>query len=368
MSNSATGAGEVVTSIDPSNLAEVQQALQAYLRDAQGLGNVTFVEPPAPLGRGFDTYIYSFRLSTNVAASRWSAPLVLRLYRTPEEDEKAARDAAVQRYAADLHYPTPQVLASTSSGNTMGLPFIIMARAPGRVMLERIAANPLSARRLLAQMAQQHVALHRLPVTVCPLSADGPLIDRQLESVSQRIARRQLQELSAGFDRLNRCKGIVTEEQATLCHGDFHPLNLVVAEGGGLSVLDWSDAALGDRHHDVARTVTLFSFAYIAAESSIERILLRTVKGLLRSWYFGPYNRALPVDRRRLLYWEAFHAFQGLLQLYEIDLDRPETLGSNPEAVRRMPPSIRNDVRRYFERKMNQVESGLSPIATATND
>jgi aminoglycoside phosphotransferase (APT) family kinase protein len=244
----------------------------------------------------------------------------------------------------------------------MGLPLIIMTRVPGRAMLERISSNPLSARRLLAQMAQLHVVLHRLPVAACPLSTDRPLIDRQLEAVGQRIARQQLQELSGGFDRLNRFKGIVREEQATLCHGDFHPLNLVVDNSGRLVVLDWSDAALGDRHHDVARTVTLLSFAYIAAQSTFERVLLRTVSGLLRSWYFRPYNRALPVDCRRLHYWEAFHAFRGLLQLYELDFDRPETLGSNPEAVRRLPRSIRHDVRRYFERRMREVERGVPPI------
>jgi aminoglycoside phosphotransferase (APT) family kinase protein len=156
---------------------------------------------------------------------------------------------------------------------------------------------------------------------------------------------------------------MVRGEQATLCHGDFHPLNVVADEGGHLTVLDWSDAALGDRHYDVARTVTLFSFVYAAAQTTIERMLLRSVKGLLRSWYFGPYNKALPVERHRLRYWEAFHAFRGLLQLCELDLDRPETLGSNPDAVRRLPRSIRNDVTRYFERKMSQVERAVAPVA-----
>ena len=283
---------------------------------------------------------------------------MLRLYRTADEDEKAARDAAVQRYAAGLQFPTPEVLASASSENPLGLPFIIMARTPGRAMLERIASNPLSARRLLTEMARLHVALHRLPVEGCPLPAGRPFIDTQLESVAQRIAGRQLYELSDGLGRLDRSKAIARVEGATLCHGDFHPLNLVVDDAGGLVVLDWSDAALADRHHDVARTVTLFSFAYVAARSTAERMLLRAVKGLLRSWYFGPYERAMPVERGRLLYWEAFHAFRGLLQLYELDLDRPETLGSNPEAVLRMPRSIRDEVRRYFERKMRQVEHG----------
>jgi hypothetical protein len=136
-----------------------------------------------------------------------------------------------------------------------------------------------------------------------------------------------------------------------------------VDDAGRLGVLDWSDAAFGDRHHDVARTITLFSFAYVAAESAIERMLLRSVKGLLRSWYFRPYDKTLPVERRRLLYWEAFHAFRGLLQLYELDLERPETLGSNPNAVRRLPRSVRSEVRRYFERKMSQVEKGASSVS-----
>jgi aminoglycoside phosphotransferase (APT) family kinase protein len=349
-------------SVNPSNVEEVQHAVRGYLERAEGLAGVAFEAPLTPLGRGFDTHIYAFALSSHQLPGRWAGSLVLRLYRTPDEDDKATRDAAVQRWAADAGYPTPHVLASAASDNPLGLPFMIMARAPGRAMLERIASNPLSARRHLARMARLHVDLHRLPVGACPLPAGLPLIDRRLDVMHMQTTRAQLDSLRHGFERLRRCSGIVRGEDATFCHGDFHPLNIVVDDAGGSVVVDWSDAALGDRHSDVARTVTLLSFAYIAAQSTVERILLRSVKGLLRSWYFRPYDRLFPVDQRRLLYWEAFQAFYALLQLHELDADRPETLGSNPEGVQRFPRTLRDDVWRHFVRKIGRLERVASPL------
>jgi hypothetical protein len=51
---------------------------------------------------------------------------------------------------------------------------------------------------------------------------------------------------------------------------DFHPLNIPVADDGAPAVLDWSNATVGDRYHDVARTLVPFC-GPIAARSGAER-------------------------------------------------------------------------------------------------
>ena len=58
-----------------------------------------------------------------------------------------------------------------------------------------------------------------------------------------------------------------------ICHGDFHPLNVLV-DGDDAWLIDWTDAALGPREGDVARTLLLFEVASIAAGSSVERAAL----------------------------------------------------------------------------------------------
>ena len=46
-----------------------------------------------------------------------------------------------------------------------------------------------------------------------------------------------------------------------LCHGDFQPSNIIVAEDGSLYILDWAQAAQGNALADAAKTYLLFVLA-----------------------------------------------------------------------------------------------------------
>ena len=76
-------------------------------------------------------------------------------------------------------------------------------------------------------------------------------------------------------------------------------------------VLDWSDADLGDRHCDVARSLLIFWIAPIIAESTVERIALRLSRGYLQWQYQRAYERHVELDADRLAYWKALQAFGG---------------------------------------------------------
>ena len=58
--------------IDPSQADQVASALLAYLADHLGVAGLRFAEPPQPIGRGFDTYIYAFRLEGDGLDSAWA--------------------------------------------------------------------------------------------------------------------------------------------------------------------------------------------------------------------------------------------------------------------------------------------------------
>jgi aminoglycoside phosphotransferase (APT) family kinase protein len=103
-------------------------------------------------------------------------------------------------------------------------------------------------------MGEAHVALHRLPVEGCPLSYDAPLIDRRIEDWHERLRSADGPELRRALAWLEGAAARVRDEEPAICHNDFHPLNLLVEGDGRLIVIDWTDAALGDRHNDVART------------------------------------------------------------------------------------------------------------------
>jgi aminoglycoside phosphotransferase (APT) family kinase protein len=142
----------------------------------------------------------------------------------------------------------------------------------------------------------------------------------------------------------------VTEEEPSLCHNDFHPLNILVADDGALTLLDWADASVGDRLHDVARTLALFRVAWIAAGSAAERVALRLARGFLASRYLTPYRRILPFDAARLRYWQALQTYAGWLQLVELEQAGPAVEGVRQDSVARLPPALLAQVRDDFRR------------------
>ncbi len=51
----------------------------------------------------------------------------------------------------------------------------------------------------------------------------------------------------------------VRNQNASICHGDFHPLNILVKEGQVTAVLDWPGFSIADPVLDVAYTVVLLT-------------------------------------------------------------------------------------------------------------
>ena len=354
------GVSTIGNTIDPASANSVHEALAAYLAAREDLRSACIVEPPAPLGSGFDSVIYTFRVGGEVPDARWSAPLVLRLQGNPAAVSKVRREADIQTFLIDAGYPVPALLATEGADNPFGLPFMIMERVPGGTLLARVMSNPLRAGGLLARLAGVHADLHRLPPAGWPLEdGDQPLALRQITQFRRRIGEHGLDVLSDGLAWLERNVPAVLPETAVITHNDFHPLNVLVTDQGQLSVIDWSDAALGDRHHDVARTLTLFSFAYIAASSSVERVVLKAARGYLRSRYFNAYERTFPVDRRRLAYFEALQSFHGLLQVSELGLPTNRAQAAT-EAASGLPSNLIEEIRVYVRRRMADAERVLN--------
>lgn len=335
--------------LDPARAGEVAPALLEYARGRLDIDDVSYLETPAKIGRGFDTYIYSFRLQGEGLDPSWARPLVLRLYPDAGQADKAQREAAVQEFAASHGYPALTPLACERNAAPLGLPLMVMERAGGQPMLERFGFNVFKIGRLLGSLADAHAALHRLPIDGCPLPSEPPLVERRLTDFRGRIEESLLGGLDKAMAWLEDRKGAVMPEELSLTHNDFHPLNVMVDDDGRLTVLDWSDGALGDRLHDVARTLGLFRFAWAVAESRVERVALRLGQGFLWSRYLDPYRRALPFDEDRLHYWLALQAFAVWLPLAE--LADPEFVARaevREDTLERLPPELLPLLRTYF--------------------
>jgi len=334
--------------IDPASTTAVTDALAAYLDGRGDLDGAALAAPLEPVGTGFDTYIYFFELAGRALPAGWDGPLVLRILPSPAHGERASREAAVQRFIAAAGYPAPAVVAWEDAGTELGLPFIIMQRAPGATMLSRITARPWTMRRHLRSLAGLHARLHAMPIDGAPLQYDRPLVRVRLDAAAREEARRL--GLQREFAWLEAHASIVEDEQPVLTHNDFHPLNVLVDPATErMTVIDWSDVRLGDRHHDIARTTVIFWIAAIAAGSAAERIVIGLTRGYMANTYLDAYRAQAPIEPVRLRYWQAFHALHGAAQVLALHID------DNDHTIKqgsrdRVPARLAEDLLGYFHK------------------
>ena len=134
-----------------------------------------------------------------------------------------------------------------------------------------------------------------------------------------------------------------------VCHGDFHPLNVVV-DGEGATVIDWTDAGLGPREADVSRTLLLFHIAAIAASGAVERTALRIAGPRLAGRYRRAYESASALDDERMRAWEALHALHGWAQVLTLHAGGFEGESSSEQG--RIPASVGDFLRGRFDAAM----------------
>ena len=334
--------------IDASQADQVGPALLAYLRGRFGADGLRFTEAPEVIDSGWETYIYTFRLGGDAVDPAWTRPLIRRVYPGADQGPRAEFDASVQGFVAERGYPAPRVLAVETDAGALGRPFLIMERAPGRTMLDRLASNPLTARNLTPLMAKAHVALHRLPAEGCPLPAHGTAVDRYLDDFRARIAGMGLTGTDEALGWLEAHKGMVVPEEVSLCHNDFHPQNIIVGDDKRPSVIDWSCAALADRHCDIASTLVLMRTAPAQMRGLVGRLLDRFGRYTLVRRYLRSYRQQLPIDNERLRYWEALQAFEWWLRIAVMQSFGSAARGIRPDASQRLPKGQLERLQRYF--------------------
>ena len=256
--------------------------------------------PPEPVSGGFDTHIYRFSVD--------GRRLILRLYPSMTRGPSADREAATLAFVVRAGYPAPEVLAHSSRADDFGLPYLIMEEVPGRTALDAIKARPRSVGGLVAGLAATQARLHELPTDGWPHPVEGSEIDRRLATIGERRPTDPV--LARALDWLRHNAEVARNEDRVVGHFDFHPVNVLVADDGALTVIDWENAAIGDAHSDVAATLSIFEFAPVVAGSTIERVVLRAAKPFLVRSYRQAYARHRALDERRLRYWRAWHAFE----------------------------------------------------------
>jgi aminoglycoside phosphotransferase (APT) family kinase protein len=304
--------------------AELAPALLAHLRTELRAASLAFAEPPAAISGGYDTRIFAFRLGG--APPAWSGPLILRVLHAAHDPLRALKERATQNTLAGLGYPVPRVLAACADRGPLGGAFLVMERAPGRPLLD---AKRVGASRVLAQA---HARLHALDADPLLRALDeegraaGGRFDRRaitydgyLAELDRRIRERPLEGLSPSMRWLLEHRP-TPGPAGVICHGDFHPQNLLVADGRVSAVLDWPNVVVAEPEYDVASTRAILALTPIelSAVPAALRPLIALLRPLMVARYLATYRRSRPLDPSRLRYYEAASCMRGLVRAAEV--------------------------------------------------
>lgn len=87
------------------------------------------------------------------------------------------------------------------------------------------------------------------------LSKKCPLLNKLKDKMNRKISESKL-DATTRYDLHTRLEGMPKHDK--VCHGDFNPSNVIIAEDGTPYIIDWSHATQGNASADAARTYLLF--------------------------------------------------------------------------------------------------------------
>jgi Ser/Thr protein kinase RdoA (MazF antagonist) len=235
---------------------------------------------------------------------RWEEDCVVKVFRAGTCRAAVEAERRNMAMAWDLGLPVPEPGGIVELAGRLGL---VMEAVSGESMMAHIMRSPRQLADFARQLADLHTVVNRLP---------GPAGLPPLAEVLTRKIRRAARLRDAERDRI---LALLSEMPSgrSLCHGDFHPGNLVVRDRE-VVIIDWSDASRGPAMADVARTSLLFG-GHIALQEGNPDAQAPMV--LYRDTYLERRLAAVDGDREEFGRWHPILAAARLAEGIDEQMD-----------------------------------------------
>ncbi len=237
-------------------------------RDLASLG------PPIAAGRTAEIYA-------------WSKGQVVKLLREGFPPILVYQEALGTRtaYQAGMRVPEPGEMVIV--GGRLGL---ILERVEGPTLIQAIGRRPhllVGYSKLLGQLHAQIHAIH------------APELPSQKERFAWQLNHVDNLPVDITEILLKMLDGL--PEGDRLCHGDFHPENVILTTRGPV-ILDWEPAMRGSPAGDVAITC-LWIRSLMTYFTGARRLLVGLTGRLMEGAYFDGYRQFAPGELDRLEDW-----------------------------------------------------------------
>ena len=160
-------------------------------------------------------------------------------------------EAEIHKRLTEFDLPIPEMMGTVEVGEETG---VLFARVEGTHLRELLLADGAEVDVLLQKMAgiQREVCQPVLVDETLPVLKE---VCRQRIIETEELSREEKRWLYEKIDAL--------PNERHLCHGDFHPDNILVSEDGEWFVIDWLTACLGSLEADVARTIVTMQYGLL---------------------------------------------------------------------------------------------------------
>jgi len=223
---------------------------------------------------------------------QYGADRALKLFR-PEISERAVEEELRRAeivFASGV--PSPRPFGTVDVDGRIG---IVYERANGPTLLARMIAEPGRLQEYARRLADIHADIHARSVDGIANPMKGAL--KRGIGAGIGLDGTECAAVLAMLERL--------PDGRALCHGDFHPDNVVLDEER-IWILDWMTCASGDPAADAARTIVLLRFGSVpVGASAADANRLDGARATLVEQYMAHYAALTGTDAERIRAWLA---------------------------------------------------------------
>ncbi|MEE8046213.1 MAG: aminoglycoside phosphotransferase family protein [Dehalococcoidia bacterium] len=297
--------------------SDLKRQLNAFLRTELG-EKISLVGDLSRLRGGFDTDTYAFTVEN--AAADFPRQMVLRHFQTARESGRVITESTIQNAAYAAGHAVPRVPIDSTGHLINKRYFLLMERLPGKALGTQLE-DPSVLQQLPGLMANTQVGLHGIDSTGLykQLAKSGVDVERMAPGA-------MLFRISVIADAANEKKlSAVNEwlinnmpdqpEKPVICHGDFHPNNILYVDGKVTGVIDWGNAMFTHAEFDVAITHLTMSIGPPELDAETRKAMQPTIDSLLAG-YLASYRKQRPLDNDLLVYYGALrsaHAYAKVI-------------------------------------------------------
>ena len=170
----------------------------------------------------------------------------IKIFNTEYSKADVLNEALNQARIEETGIRIPKVLEVTMVDGKWA---IVSEYIKGKTLSQSMAEDEENKAKYIEMLVDLQMSVH---ACVCPQ------LPKLKDKMSRKIADTDF-DATTRYDLHTRLESMPKHNK--VCHGDFNPSNIVVAEDGTLYILDWSHATQGNASADVARTYLLFWLA-----------------------------------------------------------------------------------------------------------